>query len=137
MKRDCSGFTLLEVMVAVAIVGILAALALPTYRDYIERGRRAEGRELLARVAAAQERFYTNRNQYSADITGGAGLGLATALSENRYYLAEVEVAAGGQSYVLRSVPQGAQASDKCGALTVNNIGVRGYSGNENNGRCW
>lgn len=137
MSRQQRGFTLIELAVAVAIVGILAAIAYPSYVSYMERSRRTEGRELLARVAAAQERFYTTRNQYTADLTTAAGLNLATVLSEGGHYAVAVAVAGDGQSYVLTAQTQGAQDKDKCGNLTVDNIGVRGYSGDESNGRCW
>ncbi|MEB2317016.1 MAG: prepilin-type N-terminal cleavage/methylation domain-containing protein, partial [Xanthomonadaceae bacterium] len=59
------GFTLIEVMVVVAIVAILAAIAYPSYSDYAFRARRVDGKEMMMRVAAAQERYYTNLNSYA------------------------------------------------------------------------
>lgn len=137
MKSLASGFTLLEVMVAVAIIGILAAIAIPSYTDYILRANRAEGREWLMRVSAAQERFYTNRNTYTDDVVSGAGLSLGTISSEKGHYNVRVVVTNDGQSYELIGLPQGRQTTDKCGELSITNVGVKGYSGNEGNGNCW
>lgn len=75
MNGRVRGFTLIELVVAIAIVALLAAIALPSYQQgYMFRARRVDGREMLQRVASAQESFYTNRMRYSADITTNAGL---------------------------------------------------------------
>ncbi len=131
-----TGFTIIELIVVVGIVAILAALAYPSYTNYVLRANRADGREFGMRVAAAQERFYTNFNRYTADITGAAGLSL-TNLSEQGFYTARVILGAGDQTFLLEVVPQGRQVSDKCGNLTVNNAGAKGQSGDDTNGSCW
>jgi type IV pilus assembly protein PilE len=137
MRAKRSGFTLIELVVTVAIIAILAAIAIPSYENYLMRARRADGREMLQRVAAAQERFYTNRNTYTDDLTTAAGLNLGTAVSEAGHYTIAIAVPAGGQSYTLTATPQGIQADDDCNNLTVNNVGARGYSGSTSNGSCW
>jgi type IV pilus assembly protein PilE len=138
MKRNkAAGFTLIELMIVVAIVAILAAVAYPAYGDFVMRGRRADAREMLQRIAAAQERFYTNRNRYSDDLTTAAGLGLGTTLSEGGYYDIAVAVAADGQTFTLTATPQGPQATDDCANLVINNVGSRSYSGASTNGSCW
>lgn len=137
MQARSQGFTLIELVVVMAIIAILGAIAYPTYQNQMFRSRRADGREMLQRIAAAQERFYTNRNQYATDLTTAAGLGLGNANSEAGHYNLAIVVAAGGQSYTLTATPQGMQASDKCANLTVNNVGARGYTGDESNGPCW
>ncbi len=137
MRQGKRGFTLIELVITLAIVAILAAIAVPSYQNYLDRGRRADGREMLQRIAAAQERFYTNRNTYTADLTSAAGLNLGTANSEGGHYTITIVVPAGGQSYTLTATPQGVQADDACLNLTVNNVGARGYSGSQNNGSCW
>lgn len=139
------GFTLIELLVTVAIVAILAAIAYPSYSAQIMKSRRADGREMLLRVAAAQERFYTTRNAYTNTLSE---LGINSGDSESRYYVitsAAGPVAAGGtppatqQTYVLTATPQGAQAADKCVNLTLSNAGERDYSGPHpsTNGNCW
>ncbi|MCB1598609.1 MAG: type IV pilin protein [Lysobacterales bacterium] len=136
-NRTHSGFTLVELVVVMAILAIIAAIALPAYQNYVLRARRVEGREMLQRIASAQERFYTNRNRYTDDLTTNAGLNLATTTSEGGYYVVGVLVAADGQSYTLTATPQGAQSVDQCANLTVNNVGARGFSGSQTNGKCW
>lgn len=137
MRSKKRGFTLIEMVVVVAIIAILGAIAVPAYQNYLMRSRRADAREMLQRVAAAQERFYTNRNQYTNDLTTAAGLNLGTTASEAGYYNIAVVVGAGNQSYTLTATPTGVQATDRCANLTVNNVGARGYSGTTANGTCW
>lgn len=137
MSGRARGFTLIELVITIAIVAILAAIAIPSYQNYLFRARRADGREMLQRVASAQERFYTNRMRYSTDLTTNAGLNLGTTGSEAGHYNIGIAVAADGQSYTLTATPQGIQASDACANLTVNNVGARGYTGSQSNGSCW
>jgi type IV pilus assembly protein PilE len=137
MRNRKRGFTLIEMMVVVAVIAILASIAIPSYQNYLFRARRADGREMLQRIASAQERFYTNRYRYTDDLTTAAGLNLGTTNSEAGHYTIGIVVAADGQSYTLTATPQGSQATDACANLTVNNVGARGYSGSTSNGSCW
>ena len=127
-------FTLIELMIVVAIVAILAAVAYPSYTNYVMRTRRADARELLMRMAAAEERFYTNRNVYTATL---ADLGFSSADSEGGYYTITPALGNGGQTYTLTAAPQGAQSSDKCANLVLNSTGGKTMSGAETNGKCW
>ncbi len=137
MRRVSKGFTLMELVTVMAIIALLAAIAYPSYQNYAFRARRTEGREMLQRIAAAQERFYTNRNTYTSDLTTAAGLNLGTTSSESGHYNITIDVPAGGQTYTLTASPLGVQANDKCANLTVNNVGARGFSGDASNGSCW
>ena len=136
-RQRQSGFTLIELMIVVAIVAIIAAVAYPSYQNSVLRARRSDGHEFLQRIASAQERFYTNRNQYTADLSTAAGLSLGTNVSEAGHYTVRAVVAADGQSYTLQASPEPTQSHDQCGNLTINNVGAKGFSGNETNGRCW
>lgn len=131
-RRNHKGFTLIEVMIVVAIVAILAAIAYPSYADYAFRSRRADGKEMLMRIASAQERYYTNLNRYAAI----ADLGLGNT-SEKGYYTIAVALANSDQTYTLTATPATAQVGDKCANLTLTNSGSKGFSGNESNGKCW
>lgn len=145
-RRKTRGFTLLELMVVVAIIAILASFAMPAYIRYGQRARRVDAKELLMRVAAAQERYYTNFNRYAVNpLTAATSLGLTSLSSDRGYYtIASANGATGNtQSYVLTAtpVPGGAQAADQCGALTVNNTGVKTPIATampqNSNGPCW
>jgi type IV pilus assembly protein PilE len=133
------GMTLIELMIVVGIVALLAAVALPSYNRQVQKARRTDGHNILLRVAAEQERFYTNFNQYAASLSGAppAGLGFTVATSENGHYIVTLAVGANNQTFTLTATPQGSQAEDACKNLTLGNSDAKGYSGNEDNGVCW
>ena len=141
-RRVARGFTLIELMIVVAIMAILATLAYNSYSNYAFRTRRADGREMIMRVAAAEERYFTNFNAYSASITNPAtagGLGFTSATSEKGYYTIGAPVlGAGGAAYQLVAVPQNVQATDACLSLTLTDTGTKSQTGsNTTNGSCW
>jgi type IV pilus assembly protein PilE len=130
--RATRGFTLIELVVAVTIIGILLAIAVPSYREHIVSTRRTEGKSLISEVAARLERCYTRFNAYNhASCTG-----VVAATSEGGWYrIAAVGAGAtdttlAAQAFTLRAVPQRAQVDDdtKCGTLSLTHTGVRGQS---------
>ncbi|HST28932.1 MAG TPA: type IV pilin protein [Rudaea sp.] len=136
------GFTLLELMIVVIVVAILAALAMYNYAKYGFRSRRVDGQSLLMNIAAAEQRFYTNYNNYASSITSAppTGLGLTSATSPPPgYYTATIAVAANGQSYTLTAAPVSglAQEKDQCKKLTLTDTGVKNMTGDTSNGSCW
>jgi type IV pilus assembly protein PilE len=149
--RNSRGFTLIEVMIVSAVIAILAALALPAYSQYIQRSRRVEGQALLNRVMQAQEKYFSTYNRYTTDLTGPGPNGLALVpnpggpdcpagqiLSENCYYaVTAVFPAAGNQNVRLIATPRLAQAIDKCVNLRITAAGIKDFTGNTNNGKCW
>ncbi|MBB6186357.1 type IV pilin protein [Rhodanobacter sp. MP7CTX1] len=136
------GFTLVELMVVVAIIAILAAIAISTYGRYAYRARRPDGQELLLRIANAQERYYAVYNVY-ADLKTIGYSNTATVKSEKGYY--EVVADQGGtndwQSYVAIAVPSEVQINDACSSLSIDNTGNKlpaaGDVPANRNGRCW
>ncbi len=139
MNKSPSGFTLIELMITVAIVGILASIAYPSYQDSVMKSRRADAKGILLGLANSMERHFTvNNNSYcDAGGTGGTSTcGTATndtgtpsvPVGGTSYYTVTIS-AATANTYTLNSAPTGVQANDKCGTLTLTNTGVKGVTG--------
>ncbi len=131
------GFTLIEVMITVVIVGILASVAYPSYIEYVARGHRTQ---LKGQMVAAQqwmERYYTERYVYGDDATATVN----TAFSSQGFaqsppsgegaarYTVGVSVANSGQTYTITATRTGTMSGDRCDNPTVTNTGVKGISG--------
>lgn len=132
--RRNEGFTLIELIIAVAIVGILAAIAYPTYVDSVRKARRAEARATLIELAQWMERNYTMAHRYDQNPAGApintAALPFKEAPKDGTPKVYDLTVTApNANSFTLRAVPKGAQAGDKCGTLTLNQAGQRGVEG--------
>jgi type IV pilus assembly protein PilE len=124
------GFTLIELLVVVVLVGILAAVAYPSFRDHVRRTARAEGRAALLEAAALQEQFFLDNKSYSGTL---ADLGAPTVSETGKYALA-VDAESTGcpltRCYVLRATPEGPQAGDSdCAALTLSSAGSKSATG--------
>lgn len=137
------GFTLIELMVVLAIVALLAAMAIPSYSRYTYRARRAEGQALLMHIANAQERYYAVQHRYG-DLVAIGYSSAVTAFSESGHYQAQVtllDADGAGQAYRATATGQGVQAADACGALSIDNTGTRwpavSDASRNANGRCW
>jgi type IV pilus assembly protein PilE len=126
-------------MVAVAIVGLLTAIALPAYRNSTLRAARADGKTALLQVASDQERFYSNGFTYSTNAVPLAATPAATLTSRDGNYVVTVAACSGltiATCYVATATPQGGQTEDDCGNLTVSSTGVRAASGGTVE-ECW
>jgi type IV pilus assembly protein PilE len=145
-KRLNKGFTLIELMIVVVIVAILTTIAYPSYRDYITRGRRADGQAALLDLASRMERYYSQQNTYqTATIgTGTATDVRATNLSPDGWYTLSIS-AQTPSSYTLQAIPNNQQATDdrRCQTLTLNSLGVKGITASPGGtptgpvARCW
>lgn len=139
-NRQQAAFTLIEMMVTVAIIGILMTIALPSYQKYVLRAHRADAIALLNETAAREERYYAQNNHYVTANSDMASLGLRNSgASDNSYYqlsLAEGEDDDAG--YVLTASVQGTQTADsECLDFTLNGAGERGVTGSEAAATCW
>lgn len=135
-----SGVTLLELMVVVVVVGILAAIAVPSYRQYTMRTHRVEAKSALLQLAANQERFYLQNNTYTTDL---AALGFSGGATENRVYTLAI-AAANTTTFTATATPTPGggtngvnQAADvDCASFTINAQGIR-TAAPDPAGNCW
>ncbi|RCW76286.1 type IV pilin protein [Pseudorhodoferax soli] len=137
--RRVRGFTLIEMMITVAIAAILVAIALPNYTEYVRRGARSEARAGLLQAAQWMERAATANGVYPLTAAFPANL---QRLQSGRYTIALESPTGGteadrGRTFTLTATPQGAQVGDKCGNLTLTHTGARDRSGTETVQNCW
>lgn len=138
------GFSLIELMVTVAIVALIAAIAIPSYTSYVRKSKRADAKVMLTSSAQQLERCYTRMNSYNDgtnDVNGNCPLPLG-ANNANTYSLAiAFDTTAGapaGQSYTLTATALGTQLKDTgCGNFTLTQAGVKGVSGAQGVSNCW
>ena len=134
-----AAFTLIEVMIVVAIIGILAAVAYPSYRDYIAKARRGDAITVLMENAQWMERYFTQNNTY---LNGAANptLPLLEAPKDgtSKYYDITFSGTNTQTTYTLLATPKGGMASDACGTFTLTEAGVKGTSGGTISSQlCW
>ncbi len=126
------GFTLIELMIVVAIVGILAAISYPSYQEYLRRAKRAEGRSTLLDAAARLERFYSDNNQYPTTLAAGS---IGTTSEQNHYNISIGGLGASNQTYTLTADP--VFVDTLCDNLTLTNTGTKTESGTGSVQDCW
>ena|SRR5687768_3611987 len=135
------GITLLELLVVLAVIGVLATLTVPAYQRHLVRVNRTEATVALYALAVAQERFHLRHGSYAAALAPQppAGLGLATA-TEGGHYVLSIALASDGQSFIATASPSrdGSQASDsECLAFSIDHRGRRAVSGAGDSAACW
>ncbi len=128
------GFTLIELMIVVAVVAILAAIAIPSYQNQVQKTRRADAQTGLLQAAQALERCFTRTNTYlNCDLPAYRD---GRTSPDGFYEISIVAAETTATTFELQAVPQGAQASDNCGTFTLDNLGRRGDQGADAD-RCW
>jgi type IV pilus assembly protein PilE len=140
------GFTLIELMIAVVVIAIIAAVGFPSYQEYIRRGKRAEGKAHLLRAAQQMERYYSLNNCYPSNTAncGSAATSAAalTAVSVNAH--SGDSVAGSAYNLTVTTTPQAFTLTatptftdTKCGNLGYNNAGAKTKTGTETQSYCW
>ena len=142
MQYVNKGFTIIEMMIVLLVIGILAAVAYPRYNESIQRGYRTEGQAFLSEVAARQERYFAQNNRYvtadiAADSSDFSQLGLSSpAQSATKKYQLKITVEESDGGYTLIAQQQFNDA--KCGDLTLNALGIKGLiSSDKTVAQCW
>ena len=122
------GFTLIELMIAVAIIGILAAIAYPSYNNYLMKGRRASAQAHLSDIAQRQQQYLLDARAYAPDL---AALNLTTPSDVSAYYspitIVADNTAGAPPSFTVTATPKAgtAQVNDQCGILGIDNTGSK------------
>ena len=137
-SKPTQGFTLIEILIVVAILGVLASIALPAYQNSVLRSGRAEAKGELLIVASDQERFFSSNNAYVVDATPlNTGDAITRTTETGLYTIAIAACGAGiGTCFTATATPQGNQANDACTTLSIDSIGVRGATGDTVD-ECW
>ena len=138
MKKQ-NGFTLIELMVVVAIIGVLSAIAYPSYQSYMKKSARADAKVGLSKLADKQERFYLQNNTYTTAFTS-AGLN-TSSVSEEGYYdftISSTDLVSG---FIITATPVTgkSQANDTgCTVMTLSSTGAKTPNGPEPDTKdCW
>ena len=125
MKQQ--GMTLIELMIVVAIIGILSAIAYPAYQQYVESSRRVNAEGKLLEIAQWMERQYTTTGSYPANASLPSSYSKIPDTGTAHYTVAIVGAASNAVSYELKATPvaNGPQSGDACGTLSISDAGVK------------
>lgn len=122
------GFTFIEIMIVIAIIGILYAVALPNYTSYIQKSRRADVQQVLLQQTAILERQYTRVGGYPASFTFPSSDHYSFSYSSDA-----TKGSSDGSEFTLTATPTGAQSGDQCGSLSIDQSGIKTAGA----AQCW
>lgn len=130
MNKMAKGFTLIEVLIVVALIGVLAAIAYPSYQNAMVKNRRAAAQSVLADVAQRQQQFLIDSRAYATAITGTGSLNISVPSDVSLYYTLSLEVGSSTvPSFTATATPLTGSAQAADGALSITSTGVKSPAG--------
>lgn len=132
INKSHSGFTLIELMIVVAIIGILAAIAYPSYTQYVIRSKRTDAQAIMMENAQFLERYFTTNGRYSLAVLPKAQ---SPESGTPSYNITTPTLTA--TTYIIQAQPTGSFSDALCGTLTIDHTGARTESGTGSLGDCW
>jgi len=133
-RKYMRGVTLTELMIVVVIVSILAAIAYPNYRQFVDRAKRNEAKSCLLQVATLQERFYLQNNSYTTDMTNLGFAAAANNITDSGAYSCTVNAANANTFTATATYQLGGAEAGKCLTFTIDGAGTKGSAPSAD---CW
>ena len=132
--KKMQGFTLIEILIALVIIGILAGIAIPNYSDYVLKAKRSDAHTALANMASALEDFYANNQYVYTNVVANVG----GPNSQEGYYILSITMPASADSYTLTATATGSQIADTpCLVMTLTSTGIKGPVDANGDPICW
>lgn len=140
-QRHSRGFTLIELMITVAIVAILAAIAYPSYTHHVTKAHRSTGQGKLLEIMQAEERYFTTNDTYTTALKTDLGYKNDPVSADGGWYEVKAEACSSStikECVLLTATPKKSQVYDTtCGKLTLSSLGQKGVSGTGSVEECW
>lgn len=133
-----AGFTLVEIMIAVVIVAVLAAIAYPVYTSYVRSSRRTAAINALQRAATAEEKYYATYNVYASSLASLDYTSNAVKVPSDTEYWYKLSASLDSDGgYVLKAEPVNSQQDDSCGTFQLTSTGSKTVTGSKTESQCW